>query len=386
MTRRTSRPIYFTAAIAAAALAFSACSATPPGGSGGSSSSAAGGASSSTAGGGSSSTAGGGSSSTAGGGSSSAAGGGSGSSAAPKSLVIGHSYQNLENQFFSDELAAEKNLAAASGAKIIDTQANNNPAKQLDDVNTLIARGVNVLAIDAVDPNAIIPALDAAKQAGIPVISLIAPPAGGTYQSLIYLDSVKDGSNACQLIVDRLGGHGKVVILTGPLQIAAAKERADGCRNTLKQNPGIQIEAEVNTDYSLRDAEQKMTDVLQAHPKVDAVFGGNDDIALGAARALTSAGQSPAKKVIVGVDGTEAALKAICAGEMTATLATFPKAEAQLVVDTAQKIAAGKQVTAKTLFPALKVDTGNLQDMAKEAGVTLSGCVNSSASSAAPTS
>ena len=364
MTTRISRPIYFAAAITAAALTFSACSATPPGSSGSSSSS----------------------SSVAGGGSSSAAAGASGSSAAPKSLVIGHSYQNLENQFFSDELAAEKKLAAASGASVIDTQANDNPAKQLDDVNSLIARGVDVLAIDAVDPNAIVPALDAAKQAGIPVISLIAPPAGGTFQSLIYLDSVKDGSNACQLIVDRLGGKGKVVILTGPLQIAAAKERADGCRTTLKQNAGIQIEAEVNTDYSLRDAEQKMTDVLQAHPTVDAVFGGNDDIALGAARALTSAGQSPAKKVIVGVDGTEAALKAICAGEMTATLATFPKAEAQLVVDTAQKIASGQQVTAKTLFPALKVDAGNLQDMAKEAGVTLSGCVSAPASSAAPTS
>lgn len=317
-----------------------------------------------------------------------ASGSGSGSAAA-KGLMIGHSYQNLENQFFSDELAAERALAKERGHEVIDVQADNNPAKQLDDVNSLIARGVDVLAIDAVDPAAIVPALDAAEQAGIPVISLIAEPEGGKSDALVYLDSVKDGANGCQLIVDGLGGTGKVVILTGPLQILAAKQRADGCRKTLEAEPGIEIVAEVNTDYSLRDAEQKMTDVLQAHPEVDAVFGGNDDIALGAIRALDSAGQSPADKVIVGVDGTEAALQAICAGEMTATLATFPKAEALIVMDTVEKIASGQAFEAKVLFPAVTVDEGNLSDRAAEAGVSLSGCgggETSGSASATPTS
>ncbi len=317
-----------------------------------------------------------------------ASGSGSGSAAA-KGLVIGHSYQNLQNQFFSDELAAERALAQERGHQVIDVQANNNPAKQLDDVNSLIARKVDVLAIDAVDPAAIQPALDAAEQAGIPVISLIAEPKGGKADALIYLDSVKDGANGCQLIVDGLGGTGKVVILTGPLQILAAKQRADGCRKTLQAKPGIKIVAEVNTDYSLRDAEQKMTDVLQAHPEVDAVFGGNDDIALGAIRALDSAGQKPADKVIVGVDGTKAALQAICDGEMTATLATFPKAEALLVMDTVEKIASKQAFEAKVLFPAVKVDKSNLSDRAVEAGVSLSGCGGggtSGSASATPTS
>lgn len=304
-----------------------------------------------------------------------------------KGLVIGHSYQNLDNQFFSDELAAERALAQERGHQVVDVQADNNPAKQLDDINSLIARGVNVLAIDAVDPAAIVPALDAAERAGIPVISLIAEPEGGKYKALVYLDSVKDGANGCQKIIDELGGKGKVVILTGPLQILAAKQRADGCRKKLQSQQGIEIVAEVNTDYSLRDAEQKMTDVLQSHPEVDAVFGGNDDIALGAIRALDSAGKNASGKVIVGVDGTKAALQAICDGDMTTTLATFPKAEAQIVVDTAEKIAAGDPVESKVLFPAVPVDAANVVDRAVEAGVTLTGCGagDASGSSAATT-
>lgn len=290
------------------------------------------------------------------------------------SVTIGHSYQNLKNQFFSDELAAEKALGKDLGVSIIDTQASDNPATQLDNVDTLIARGVDVLAIDAVDPQAIVPALNAAKAAGIPVISLIAEPASGEYRSLIYLDSVKDGFNACTTLAEALNGKGKVINLTGPLQIPAAKQRAEGCAEALKKFPGITV-VEVNTDYSLRDAEQKMTDALQAKGEVDAVFGGNDDVALGAIRALASAGQDPSKKIIIGVDGTEAALNAICKGDMYQTMATFPKAEAELVIDTAKNIVAKKDVPKKVLFAAEPVNRDNLTEMAKKAGVTLSGCV-----------
>jgi ABC-type sugar transport system substrate-binding protein len=291
-------------------------------------------------------------------------------------LTIGHSYQNLDNQFFSDELAAEKSLGKSQGATIIDTQASDNPATQLDNVNTLIARGVDVLAIDAVDPQAIVPALDAAKAANIPVISLIAKPASGEYRSLVYLDSVKDGFNACTALGKALNGKGKVINLTGPLQILAAKERAQGCAQALKKFPGITVVAEVNTDYTLRDAEQKMTDTLQAKGEVDGVFGGNDDVALGAIRAMVSAGQDPTKKVVIGVDGTAAALQAICKGQMYQTMATFPKAEAEIVLKTAKDIKAGKDVPKNVLFPAEPVNRENLTDMAKKAGVPLSGCVS----------
>ncbi len=290
-------------------------------------------------------------------------------------LVIGHSYQNLSNQFFSDELAAEKALGASSNVQIIDTQADDNPATQLDNVNTLIARQVDVLAIDAVDPVAIGPALDAAKAANIPVIALIAKPERGEYRSLVYLDSVKDGFNACTTLAKELNGKGTMINLTGPLQILAAKQRAEGCGEALKGYPEIKLVAEINTDYTLRDAEQKMTDAIQARGPVDAVFGGNDDVALGAIRAMVSAGQDPSKKVVIGVDGTLAALQAICRGQMTQTMATFPKAEAEIVVNTAKAIKAGQDVPKEVLFPAKPVNSANLVEMSAQAGAKLENCV-----------
>lgn len=290
-------------------------------------------------------------------------------------ITIGHSYQNFDNQYFSDEFAAEKALGKTEGVSIVDTQASDNPATQLDNVNTLITRGVNVLAIDAVDPQAIVPALNAAEAANIPVISLIAKPASGKYRSLIYLDSVKDGFNACTDLANALKGKGKVINLTGPQQIPAAKDRATGCNQALKKFPNITVVAEVNTDYTLRDAEQKMTDVLQAKGQVDGVFGGNDDVALGAIRAISAAGQDPSKKIIIGIDGTKAGLQAICKGQMYQTMATFPKAEADIVIKTAKDIVAGKEVPNNILFPAVAVNRGNLTTESEKAGVSLSGCV-----------
>jgi len=286
-------------------------------------------------------------------------------------LTIGHSYQNLSDPFFADELKAEKTLFESKGLGFVDAQAADNPAKQLADIDTLIARRVNLLAIDAIDPNAIVPGLKAAKDAGVPVIMLIRKPTSGTYESLVYLDSIQDGKNACKLIADKLGGKGRVVNLTGPLQILAAKERAQGCDQALKAYPGIDVVAEPSTDYTLRDAEQKMTDVIQAKGQIDAVFGGNDDVALGAVRALQAAGQDPTKKVIVGVDGTQAGLQAICQGTLTQTMATFASKEAQIVETLAQDIHAGKPVKKEILFAAEPVNASNVVAKAKDAGIDL---------------
>jgi ABC-type sugar transport system substrate-binding protein len=290
-------------------------------------------------------------------------------------LVVGHAYQDLTNKFFADELKSEQTLAKSQGATLVTAQANDNPATQLDNINTLIARKVNVLVIDAIDPQAIVPGIRAANEAGIPVMMLIREPnSGASYESLLYLDSVTDGKNACTAIAKKLGGKGNVVNLTGPMQIQAAKERAQGCDQALKAYPGIKVVAEVNTDYTLRDANLKMTDVLTAHPNVDGVFGGNDEIALGALRAVVAAHKDPKKMAIVGVDGTLPALQAICNGTMLADYATFGSREAQLVFDTVGKIHAGQTVQKKVLFPAVPITPDNVTSAAAGAGIPLGNC------------
>ncbi|MFD9111249.1 sugar ABC transporter substrate-binding protein [Streptomyces bottropensis] len=291
-----------------------------------------------------------------------------------KQLIIGHSYQDLSSPYFADERKVEKALAAKNGYSYVATQASNNPATQLTDIENLISRKVNLLVIDAIDPNAVVPGIKSANSAGIPVVMLIRKPAGGNYKSLVYLDSIKDGANACAAVATRLGGKGKVVNLTGPLDILAAKERSTGCTNELKKYPGITVVASPQTDFTQRDAEQKMTDVLQVHRDVDAVFGGNDDIALGAIRAFTSAGIDPKTKVVIGIDGTQAGLQAVCNGTYTQSLATFPVKEAEIVMDIAAKIHRGKPVQKEVLFPAVPVNADNIKAAVKTAGYPISSC------------
>ncbi|QOV41260.1 sugar ABC transporter substrate-binding protein [Streptomyces ferrugineus] len=288
-------------------------------------------------------------------------------------LVLGHSYQNITDEFFATELQTERQSAKAKGWQFISTDAQSNPARQLDDINTLISRGVDVLVVDPIDPDAVVPGITAAQQAGIPVLSLIRKPSRGKIDGLIYLDSVRDGRNGCDYIAKQLHGKGTVVNITGPMQIQAARERAEGCNQALKRYPGIKVVAQPSTDYTLRDGQQKMTDVLQAHPDVDAVFGGNDQVALGAVRALIAAGQNPKDKVVVGIDGTQSGLQAVCDGTMKMSLATFSNKEARLVIDAAEKLRAGKKV-GRVLFPAEPVTAGNVTAQAKVAGYQLKSC------------
>jgi ABC-type sugar transport system substrate-binding protein len=303
--------------------------------------------------------------------------GGATKSADPASkLVLGHSYQNITDEFFATELQVEQQMAQGNGWDYITSDAQSNPARQLDDINNLISRGVNVLVVDPIDPDAGSPGIIAANRSGIPVLSLIRKPSHGELAGLIRLDSIQDGRNGCDYIAKQLNGKGNVVNITGPLQIQAARERADGCNEALKSFPGITVVAQPATDYTLRDAERKMTDVLQAHPNVDAVFGGNDQIALGAVRALVAAGQDPQSKVIVGIDGTEPALRAICSGDMDLSLATFSKTEAEMVIDAAKKLHDGQSV-GEVLFPAKPVTAENVVDEAKVAGYDLGECPKS---------
>lgn len=296
-----------------------------------------------------------------------------GNGAAEKQVKLGHSFQNLDNQYWADLLKFEEELARDAGVEIISTQADDNPAKQSEDIDNLIARNVDVLAIDAIDPNAIVPALDAAAAAGIPVIALIAEPAGGEFAVHYYLSSYEDGFDACTHIARELGGEGEMIMLTGPLDLPPAAERAEGCTDAIAEQPNIEMVSVYNTDYSLRDAEQKMTDALEVHGEVDAVFGGNDDVALGAIRAMEAAGQDPTEKVVIGVDGTKAALDAICDGKMRETFATFALAQAKDTIEFAKLLAEGKQIESKVAIEALPVSIDNLDEMAEKGGVSVEG-------------
>lgn len=282
--------------------------------------------------------------------------------------VVGHSFPDLQNPYYVSVRESAAENFKQLGYKYVVTDSTQDPAKQVQDVEDLIQRHVDVLFIDAVDPKAVVPAYQAANKAGVPVVALIREPAGGHYVSFVYLDSVKHGRIACQFIVEKLGGKGNVVELQGIMATQPGQERSRGCRQALSKVPGIKLVASQAANFNRVDALKAMDNILQAHHDVDAVFGANDEEALGAIESLKAAGIDPSKKVIVGIDGTQVALQSICKRELTATVATIGKEEGKIIADLAAKIVQHQSVPSRVEFKEVFVTKDNVVAVEKRSG------------------
>jgi ribose transport system substrate-binding protein len=305
-------------------------------------------------------------------GSSSPAAGGSGSSGGK--FVVGHTYPDLQNPYYVNVRQSLESQLKKAGDTYLATDSQQDPAKQATDIENLIARHVNLLIVDAVDPQAVVPGIEAANRANIPVLALIRKPEGGDIASMVYFNSIEHGRVACQYIVDRLHGKGNVVELQGILATQPGRERSQGCEQALSKAPGIKLVAKQPANFDRPHAFNAMQDILRAHPQVDAVFAGNDEEALGAVQAFKAAGIDPSKKVITSVDGTQAGLQAICDGQISATMATIARHEADLAAGVVKDIQDGKKPPKQVLFQGTFATASNVRDVIKRSGFNVSSC------------
>jgi ABC-type sugar transport system substrate-binding protein len=288
-----------------------------------------------------------------------------------KEIIIGHSFPDLQNPYYVSVRDAVTTLMEEAGYTYIVTDSTQDPAKQITDIENLVQLGAAVIFIDAVDPTAVVPAVEAANNANIPVVTLMRKPTGGLWVTNVYLDSIKHGELACQLIVDKLGGTGNVVDLQGILATDAGRDRTKGCMNAFTAAPGINLVAQVPAGWNRTEALDQMGTILEANPVVDGVFGANDEMALGAIQAFKAAGIDPSTKIITGVDGTFEAFEAICKHEMTGTVATFGTEEARIILGLANDVVTGKAPPASMEFEGEMVTLDNMDAMIVKAEYTL---------------
>ncbi|WP_369182072.1 substrate-binding domain-containing protein [Streptomyces sp. Y1] len=170
----------------------------------------------------------------------------------------------------------------------------------------------------------------------------------------IALDNVAGGEQAAKALAEKLGGSGKIVILQGLAGTSAARERAEGFAKELAAYPGIEVVAQQPADFDRTKGLDVMSNLLQAHPDVRGVIAANDEMALGAARALGSeAGDSVQ---VVGFDGTPDGLKAVEQGTLYASVAQQPSQLGKIAVDNAVKAIEGEKVE-ETIKVPVKVVT-----------------------------
>jgi len=182
-------------------------------------------------------------------------------------------------------------------------------ARQTSQVQNFITQGMDAIVIAPVDSRGIVSAVEEANRAGIPVFTADIAASGGQVVSHVASDNAQGGRLVGTYLAQRLHGRGEVAILDQPT-VTSVIDRVRGFREALAAYPGITVVAAPAVERGVRDVAKNKTDnLLQAHPDLAAIFGSNDDCALGALASVRAAGRT--NVFLVGFDAIPEARTAI---------------------------------------------------------------------------
>ena len=267
-------------------------------------------------------------------------------------VVIGVSLLTRTHPFYQDLERGLQETADANGYTLLITAGEFDVAKQKDQVQDFIVRKVNAIILAPCDSRSIGTAVKAANDAGIPVFTAdIACLAEGVQiVSHIASDNEAGGHLAAQALALAIGQSGEVAIIDHP-EVESVIQRVKGFEDELAANfPNIKIVAKLSghgvKDQAFRTAE----DIVQANPSLKAIFGINDDSALGALAAVEKAGKLGSIQ-IVGFDAIPEARSAINAGKIYADVIQKPHEIGQKTIEAVKSYMSGVAVSATVLVP-----------------------------------
>jgi ABC-type sugar transport system substrate-binding protein len=246
-------------------------------------------------------------------------------------------------------------------ATIFDSQ--NDTAKEAANFDNLIAAGYKAILFNPTDANGSIANVLKAKAAGIPVFCIdreINSTNAATCQMLSdnYSGCVKLG----QYFVKTVGKEGTYAELLGLVGDNNTWNRSKGFHSVVDRYPGLKMVAQQSADFDRAKALEVTESILQKYPDLNAVFCGNDAMAMGAYQALVSAGKDKQVKVF-GFDGADDVVKLIAEHKIAATGMQFPKVMAATAAEYADEY-----LKSKSNFPQkvpIHVDLVTPENVAK---------------------
>jgi ribose transport system substrate-binding protein len=269
-----------------------------------------------------------------------------GEAAAPpaEGYTLGLSLSTLNNPFFVTLKEGAEEAAAAAGVELIVVDAQDDSAKEATNIEDLIQKEVDALLINPTDADAIVPSVQKANEAGIPVFTVDRSAAGGEIVSHIASDNVAGGRMAGKFLCDLLGGSGKAVELEGIAGTSAARDRGQGFNEVMSSEcADVEIVARQTANFNRAEGLSVFENILQAQPEIDGVFAHNDEMILGAIEAAEAAGRA-AEISFVGFDAVDDAVAAVEAGQLAATVAQQPAEMGRLGVEFAVKYLNGVSI------------------------------------------
>ena len=257
-------------------------------------------------------------------------------------VTVGLSISTMNNPFFVALRDGAQAEAKAVGINLITVDAQNDAAKQIASVEDLIQKKVPVILLNPTDSDAVANVVREATAAGIKVISLDRAVNGAQVSSHIASDNAAGGRMAGEFLLRKLGGEGNLVELEGIPGSSAARERGKGFESAIAGKPGVKLVTEQPANFDRAQGLSVMENILQGNKDIQGVFAQNDEMALGAQRAIEEAGLK--NVAIVGFDATPDAVAAVKAGKLAATVQQKPELIGKLGVDTAKLLIDGKPV------------------------------------------
>jgi ABC-type sugar transport system substrate-binding protein len=262
-------------------------------------------------------------------------------------LVVGYAQIGAESDWRTGNTVSIKEEAERLGVELRFADAQQKQENQIKAIRSFIAQQVDVIGVSPVVETGWEDVFQEAKDAGIPVILVDrrADVPKDLYVTHVGSDFVKEGRNAARVMVELLDRHGKIVELVGTIDSAPANDRYKGFREILKDYPEMEIIASESGDFTRARGKEVMEDFLDRYgDEIDALYAHNDDMAIGAIKAIEEYGLKPGEDIkIVSIDAVRDAFQAMIEGKLNATVECNPLLGPQFF-DLALKVVNGEPV------------------------------------------
>lgn len=267
-----------------------------------------------------------------------------------KEINIGVSFQGLSDEYIVRLSDAFQEKADEMGVKVQVADGQMNAEKQVGQVENFIAQKVDAIVLNPISADGCAPAVTAAKEAGIPIITLISTTSNQADASTyVGSDAVESGEIQAQMVVEDLNKKGNIVVMFGQMGHDAQIGRYEGLKNTIEETD-IEIIAEQTANWSREEGMKLMENWLSSGKEIDAVVAQNDAMALGAVMAIEEKGLSDQIKVY-GIDAQGEALEAVEKGTMAGTVFQNAEVQGSECVDVAVKAANGETLESNYYIP-----------------------------------
>ena len=278
-------------------------------------------------------------------------------------LLMSH----MSNAFTIEMAAAVQGRAKELKADLTVFEAGQNVAKQIGQVESAVAQGYAAILIEPVSVDGLVPAIEAARKAGVVVVTVNQKVAKeGAANAFVGANPVEGGELEMETAAKAIGGKGNVAFLLGPMGSDAQIGRTKGYENVIKAKyPGIKVLFQQTANWRTDEALKLVENWLQTGQKLDAIVANNDGMALGALKAVEDAKLEKSVKVY-GLDATPDALQAVADGRLAATISQSTTEQGRVGMETAYQIVNGAKVKPEVIVAHTLITKENVAKFLKK--------------------